>query len=130
MISPTGKGIRERDEWGSGEFGAPRGQDKLHDGTDFICTPGQSIFSPISGLLVREARPYANSNYSGVLLHNDNIDVMIFYLIPDTVLVGKWCVKGHVIGVAQDISEKYPNMIPHVHLRIVKFNPKLLLNMP
>ena len=130
MISPTGKGIRQNDQCGSGKFGAPRGQGRLHDGTDFICAPGQSIFSPISALLIREARPYSNSNYSGVLLHNDNVDVMLFYLVPDYKLIGKWCVKGSIIGIAQDISEKYPNMIPHIHLRIDKVNPELLLNMP
>jgi len=130
MISPTGKGIRETDDWGSGRFGAPRGNGNLHNGVDFICTPGQSVFSPISGVVVREAKPYPNSDYSGVLLHNDNIDMVLFYLIPDANLIGGWCVKGAVIGVAQDISEKYPDMIPHVHLKVVKFNPELLLDMP
>jgi len=130
MISPTGKEIREKDEWGSGRYGAPRGQNKLHDGTDFVCTPGQSILSPISGMMVREARPYSNSDYSGVLLHNDSIDIMLFYLIPDQNLIGKWIAKRSIIGVAQDISKKYPNMIPHIHLRVVKINPELLLNFP
>jgi len=130
MISPTGNGIRGTDDWGDGRFGASRGDGRLHDGVDFVCTPRQSIFSPIYGRLVREARPYPNSDYSGVLLHNANVDIMIFYLIPDSSLIGEWCTQGAVIGVAQDISEKYPGMTPHVHLKIVKFNPELLLDMP
>ena len=130
MISPTGKGVRGIDRWGSGEFGAPRGSNRTHDGTDFIATPGQAIFMPISGLIVREARPYSDSDYSGVLIRNDHIDIMMFYLIPNRNLIRTWAAKGAPIGVAQDISKKYPEIINHIHLGVKKFNPELLLNLP
>jgi len=130
MISPTGKGIRDRDKWGSGAYESPRGHSRTHNGTDFICTPGQSIFSPISGLIIREARPYADSVYSGILIRNDNISIMMFYLIPDKTLIQTWAVKGKPIGIAQDISLKYPDMTPHIHLSVKRMNPALLLDLP
>jgi len=134
MISPTGKPIRDFDAWGRGTYGAPRGK-RIHRGVDFICEAGQQVICPIGGLngdviVVREARPYTEGEYSGVLLKTVGIVIKMFYLEPDRSLIGQTIKQGHIIGHAQDISEKYEGMIPHVHLEIVGMNPEVLLNLP
>lgn len=128
ILSPTGKGIRQVDKWGSGIFGAPRGNSKKHNGADFICEPGQAIFAPVPGVIVREALPYAGSLYSGLLMNNKQIELMLFYLKPDKRLIGQAVRQGQRIGTAENIAVKYPGIIPHIHLRIVKIDPALLLN--
>jgi hypothetical protein len=59
-------------------FNAPRGKVK-HNGIDFICEPGQVVVSPIDGIVIRRAFPYANKEYAGVLLENDSLSLKMFY---------------------------------------------------
>ncbi len=129
MISPTEKKVRGTDTWGSGAYGSPRG-DHLHNGVDFIAIPGQIVIMPISGLIAREARPYSHSNYSGVLIRNNHIEIMMFYLELLPNIIGKWLEKGDPVGTAQDISKKYPGITNHIHLTIKQIDPELLLDIP
>ena len=130
VISPTGAGVRGLDKHGEGKYGAGRGN-RLHRGADYICTPGQDIVSPIKGVVVREARPYASTEfYSGLLIRGMDIEIKMFYLVPDTTILGMPVEIGTVIGIAQDISERYSGMTPHIHLEIVSINPELLINFP
>jgi hypothetical protein len=126
VINPTGKGIRN-DEAGLGHHGAPRGKRK-HNGTDFMCTPGQNVFSPISGKVERLSRPYADdSDYSGIVIGNEKMTVQLFYLDP-SIGVGAEVDMGDIIGIAQDISKKHGGgMKPHIHLRIVDIDPMELI---
>ncbi len=127
MISPTGYGIRGDDSWGSGSFGAPRGK-RLHDGVDFICTPGQKIWFPFdTGYMVRVANPYSKPGYSGCEIHamdNGNSYICkIFYFQPDLYFIhsgenGPIISQGQTIGIAQDISKKYPDITWHIHLQV------------
>lgn len=129
MISPTGKGIRGFDEWGSGRYGAPRGG-HMHNGADFICDPGQDIISPIdNALVVRESKPYPKEDWSGIILKNDHFTIQIFYLKPLNIF-GSFVSQGDKIGTAQDIGLKYHGIIPHVHLRILDIDPELFLRLP
>lgn len=135
MISPTGKGCRGKDDWGSGHYLAPRGNGKLHNGRDYACTPGQEVVAPIHGQVVRESRPYRGRRYSGVIIQGPRIAVQLFYLEPDRALIGLMVEQGQVIGVAQDISKKaprrgkYPGMVPHIHLRVVSADPEVFIKM-
>jgi len=127
LKSPTGLGIRGVDNWGNGCFKAPRG-DHVHRGVDFICKPGQEVVAPITGVIKREARPYAKGVYSGCLIVSLDMDIKMFYFALDKSLIGKQVQKGAVIGYAQDISEKgYPGMTPHIHLEIDLIDPELFL---
>ena len=115
MVNPTGLNIRGLDVWGSGSFGAPR-KNHVHQGVDFICVPGQAIFSPINGLIVREAHPYADDlTWSGCLIRGQYMEVKMFYLNLYRDLIGLNVTAGQTIGKAQDISLKYPGITPHVH---------------
>lgn len=126
MISPTGKGIRS-DGAGDGRYGTARG-DKIHKGTDYLCEPGQPVYSPITGTIIREARPYTEGPYSGLLIQGKHCSVKLFYLKPG---VTSGPVKqGQVIGIAQDISKKHgDNMTPHIHLEIESLDPDIFVRM-
>ena len=128
MISPTGKGIRRSDKWGKGSYGDSRksqGSRYAHKGTDYICDPGQDIVAPIRGLVTRFARPYAKGIYSGLLIQGRHVAVKMFYFKPEKSIVGCFVKQGRVIGKAQDISEKFPGMTPHVHLEIDSIDPEI-----
>jgi murein DD-endopeptidase MepM/ murein hydrolase activator NlpD len=134
MISPTGKGIRS-DHYGKGHYGAKRGR-RAHRGTDYLATPGQDVFAPISGNIVRVAYPYDDKSYSGLVIANQHMAVKLFYLVP-SVTSGHHVNKGDVIGFAQDISERYPPpndkkwmiMEPHIHVEIVSLDPDIFISM-
>jgi murein DD-endopeptidase MepM/ murein hydrolase activator NlpD len=129
MINPTGREIRF-DSKGSGAFGASRGS-RMHKGTDYLCSPGQDVYSPISGHVMRVAYPYADDpNYSGILIQSENIGIKMFYFEPFLHLVKQRVNAGDVIGVAQDISKKYGgDMKPHIHLECVNINPAELIRL-
>ena len=134
MISPTGKGIRQPDGWGSGYYGATRmkkGETRKHRGTDYVCIPGQVIVCPIDDAeVIRESIPYANEEYSGLILANDVITVQMFYLNPYPNIWRSKVKVGDGIGIAQDISEKYEGMTPHIHVSILSIDPDLIVRLP
>ena len=80
-------------------------------------------------LVVREARSYADGDYSGLLLSSAKITVKIFYIQPIRRLIGQAIHQGDPIGIAQDIGKKYDGITPHIHLEIVGMEPETLLNM-
>ena len=141
MISPTGGGIRN-DDGGSGLWLAKRGL-KLHQGVDYELPngPGQLVVSPITGILVRIAYPYSDTQeYSGCEIRGADIWIKMFYLRPYDSLIGQEILMGQPIGIAQDIGKRYKNVIPHIHLEAsvmgihnsklvrVRINPLLLMN--
>lgn len=131
MISPTGKGIRGFDGHGTGRYGAPR-DGRMHRGVDFICDSGQDIVCPIDNAkVIRESKPYKEDlSWSGIVLKNEVVVVQMFYFEPVKGIFGKAVKQGDLLGYAQDISLKYPGMIPHIHLRIVDIDPALFLRLP
>jgi murein DD-endopeptidase MepM/ murein hydrolase activator NlpD len=114
------------DEWGNGNFGSARGS-KKHDGTDLVVTPGQPIFSMIDGTVEKYEQCYLyDTRWKGVQIANAQLRVELWYMDPsNTVAVGQFVQAGQHIGVAQDISIKYPptekiphDMTPHLHVRV------------
>jgi len=132
MMNPTGKKIRN-DKRGAGYYGAPRSKivngktvKYKHDGTDYEADPGQIVKAPFTGVVERKARPYAG--YSGLVLAGIQARAKMFYVKPDPELIGKPVKIGQRVGLAQDISQKYPGVTPHVHLRLTSINPELLIH--
>lgn len=125
--SPVGPMPTQRnDKWGQGHFGALRG-DKQHDGLDLVVTPGQPIFSMIDGSVEKYEQCYTGDvRWRGVQIANSLLRVELWYMEPrNTVAVGEWVTAGQMVGVAQDISTKYPPskkiphpMTPHLHVRV------------
>lgn len=112
--------VRGHDEWGSGEYGAPRG-DRIHRGIDIVASPGETILCPFDAMFVRIAEPYDNdARFSGMLLRGTGewagYEAKLFYLMPDEGL--KVLQAGEKIGVAQDIALRYPGITTHVHLEL------------
>jgi len=136
MISPTGHGVRYSDKWGSGVYGASRDQGRrIHKGMDFIVSPvGQNIIAPCRGDVIRIRRPYANPvkgvMFSGILVRSADVEWTMFYFEPLNEVLKTRIEEGQLIGIAQDISIKYPQIIPHVHLQIDSINPELFIRLP
>lgn len=132
MQNPTGKAIRI-DSAGSGNYGAARGAN-IHKGTDYLCTVGQPIVSPIDGRIIREAKPYGfaknKPDYSGVLIQGKHCAIKMFYFELLPAIIGQYVNQGTVIGYAQDITLRYndDDMQPHIHLQIDSFNPERIMN--
>ena len=133
MISPTGHGVRGQDKWGSGVYLAGRGN-RLHMGVDFISSSGQEIVAPTTGLVLRERWPYSDSVegvfFGGVQIQCPNAVITMFYFKLDKRLIKMKVKEGQVIGVAQDIRLKYPEIINHVHFQFDSINPELFINFP
>jgi|SRR5690606_2522309 len=110
--------LRGDDPFGSGKFGAPRGNRK-HNGIDLVVSPGQDIFSPITGKVTRIAYPYASDlSYKGLEIVNEQYQVKIFYINP-TVAIPSVVTAGQKIAEAQNIAAKYGStMTNHVHFEI------------
>lgn len=134
FASPTARNImRGVDNWGSGAFGASRGSRK-HEGIDYVAAPGETIYSPITGVIERPAYPYEDDlTYTGAVISNAKHEVKIFY-IALTVPVGTFVKAGDIIAKAQNIAEKYgSDMMNHIHLEIREkksgkiLNPKKIL---
>lgn len=127
LFNPTGKDIRS-DSGGCGRFGSKRGKRK-HEGTDFLCEPEQVVRAVIQGRLVR-AFPYANDlSYTGCRIWGKEWMAKMFYFKPYEHLINESVLAGEVIGIAQDISQKYGcEMKPHIHVGLYKLNPTLLVN--
>jgi len=121
----TRRRIRKSDNWGSGYFGAPRGN-RPHLGIDLIYSPDEEIRAPFDLTINRVSYPYASSPYSGIAFTTSsgdtNYDGRLWYMLPDFGSIGKSFKRGQIIGVAQQINEKYPGMINHVHLQLEKLN--------
>ena len=114
--------IVRSDSMGDGHYLAPRGSRK-HYGVDYVVVPGENILMPFPGEMLREARPYADSDLSGCVLQGTHCCLKIFYLKPFLHLVGRKLPAGTVIGLADDVRRKYGSrMVPHIHCQVEHFN--------
>tara|TARA_B100000809_G_C15106092_1_gene518821 strand:+ start:1098 stop:1523 length:426 start_codon:yes stop_codon:yes gene_type:complete len=116
--------LRNEDTTGNGWFGAKRGN-RLHEGVDFVVTPGEKIFACCSGV-VRIGNVYAASTKMKLVEIKGSIDVHTvkvkqMYVLP-SVVNGEAVVMGQVIGVAQDVAKYHGSnkMQPHVHVSVWK----------
>nr|WP_322624491.1 M23 family metallopeptidase [uncultured Flavobacterium sp.] len=111
--------IRGTDNYGSGAFSASRdGGTRSHNGIDLVTQTGDPIYSPISGTVIRIAIPYANdSRYKGLLIEGGGYSVKLFYIVP-TIAIGSTVKAGQQVGIAQDLTVKYPGITNHVHLEV------------
>ncbi len=120
--------LRACDPLGCGKFGASRG-DRTHQGVDVVTAVGQSIMSPISGIVTRFPVPYSDdARYRGIEIKGSLYTVKIFYVTP-LVNVGQSVKSGEKIGIAQDLIAKYGSQITnHVHLEVRETQTGKLIN--
>lgn len=110
---------RRTDKHGSGQFGAKRGA-RLHQGLDIEARPGEEVYSPIEGDVLREALPYQDDpSFRGLVIRGtgqwSGYEVKIFYV--DGLFCGK-TTPGAAIGRAQNLTFKYPGITNHVHVEV------------
>lgn len=119
---------RLKDAWGSGAFGAARGE-HIHQGLDIKTIVGQQILSPISGTITRHPYPYnGDLVYTGIEIKNAEFHVKIFYVKP-VVAIGNTVAKGQVIATAQNIAAKYSSsMTNHAHIEVRNAKTGALIN--
>jgi len=113
------QGIRS-DEAGDGHFGASRGS-RTHRGVDYDCDPVAPVLCLVAGKVTKLGYCYADDlswRYVQVT-DKDSYKHRFFYVTP-TVQVGDFIGRESIIGVAQDITERYPSqgMNAHVHYEI------------
>ena len=131
ILNPTGGTIRN-DKHGSGYYHAPRTHG-IHKGIDLTIPegPGQALLAPITGRFDRVCYPYEDDlRWKGGVFSNEDISIRIFYFEPDQNLYREEISMGQVVGVTQDLSIKYPGMIPHIHMQVGEhgeINPLLLM---
>lgn len=115
----TSGSVRGKDRWGAGYFGASR-SGRSHRGLDVSAMPGESVLSPIDGIVIRDARPYKDdARYKGLVIQGSGdwagYEVKMFYVARS--LLGK-VAAGDVVGTAQDLEPRYPGITNHVHLEV------------
>jgi hypothetical protein len=137
-------GLRGRDAYGSGKFGASRkrnGKKDTHRGADFLSRPGQAVTAPVAGRIIRFVqRVYRDdSRFQGIVIETTGgFTITLFYVSPAKALLGKDVMIGDPIGLAQDLVEKYPDkgmgaISNHVHVQVLEpggaqfANPEKLL---
>ena len=106
------------DPAGLGHYGAPRGS-KSHRGVDYACQVERPVLSPVSGPVTRIGWCYPNSVYRYVEVTNRGLRHRFFYVQP-SVGLDDFIEQGDPIGVAQDITIRYPDqgMTPHIHYEV------------
>lgn len=114
LFHPT---FRERgsDACGSGDFGASRGS-RRHVGRDYAAHPGANINCPVEGRVGRIGYPYSDDlSFKLVEIHHPSAIVRVMYIDP-CVSPGDDVMPGQTIGLAQDLTGRYPGITNHVHL--------------
>ena len=113
--------LRGSDPAGEGHYGASRG-DRTHNGIDYKCVPGAAVLSPVYGEISKLGYPYADLQWRYIEITDDSgLHYRLFYVKPiDFLGVGSHIDEDDIIGIAQDISERYPDqgMTPHIHYEI------------
>jgi len=121
---------RSTDDYGSGQFGAPRKRKhgrEPHAGLDIQARPGEEVFSPIKGEIVREGFPYGDDlSFRYVVIRGvdkwSNYKIRLFYV--EGLFSGK-VAPGAIVGRAQNLILRYPMITNHIHLE-VSFHDRLL----
>lgn len=114
--------VRKNDKWGSGVFGASRG-DRPHLGVDVSMRPNSPVFAAIDMEISDVSYPYADTRaYSGYkFTYHDGpntYDGRIWYVNHDSALFGKTIRKGEFLGYSQDLDIRYPGIDNHVHYQL------------
>ena len=115
FTNPTDQGVRGIDAQGSGAFGASRAG-HTHLGADYITTPGQEVFAVADGRVAR----LVSGEHSGIVIGDGKgISYKILYMDVDrSIGVGSPIRSGQVLGIAQDITTRYPGITNHVHVKL------------
>jgi peptidoglycan LD-endopeptidase LytH len=112
---------RTTDKYGSGRFGAPRG-DYIHRGVDLAAAVGSKVLALSDGTVSKIGYCYRDDlSFRYVELATGWVrgttKERYFYLDPE-VEVGQEIEHGDVLGTVQSLEERYPGITPHFHFEV------------
>lgn len=114
--------LRGTDPAGSGAFGALRGA-RTHKGIDILCTPNKFVYPRVIGEISKLGWPYGGDLFWRYveIKDFDGLRHRYFYVSPGQLAVGDKIGLDGSIGIAQDITIKYPDqgMQPHIHYEVI-----------
>lgn len=131
MLSPPLHPLRLRGGGGGNpRFRARRtrsGRAYEHDGLDLGGSPGDTVYSPVDGRVVRQITCYRGDVYLGLELVTPahlHVDLLYLLPLPGIVEAGAQVAAGEPVGILQDVSRRYPPapgaepMEAHTHVRV------------
>ncbi|MCP4189690.1 MAG: M23 family metallopeptidase [Planctomycetaceae bacterium] len=112
--NPTNGTIRPQDDWGSGEYGAPRdGGNRRHAGVDYLGDAGASVYAGIGGTLeVLEDGVRITGRTGGMLYTVRQLHINPLTNLPNRISVSQQ------IATVKDLTEQYPGIKNHCHIEI------------
>ena len=115
--------------YGSGAFGASRGS-RSHMGVDIIVKPGDAVYAPFDGKITKYGYLYGSDlRWRFIEITGDDYRMRIGYSeLDDAHYVPKNVVEGQFLGVAQDISIKYPGIPIHLHIELYQVGSTVALD--
>lgn len=114
------KQIIRVDAAGDGHYQTSRTGHK-HKGIDLVCKPGESIFSPGDGKVVKIGLAYSGDNrYNSYHIALDSgLRLKLLYVKP-LFKLNDPVQAGQIIATSQNIAAKYGgSMINHVHVEVI-----------
>ena len=122
FANPTGAAPRGHDDFGDGQFGASRdGGTRQHEGVDYAAVADQPVATPLSGYVTKIGYAYPGSTLQFVEITNPALGyaARAFYVSPEVEL-GQTVRLGQPIGRVESLQQRYPGIVDHVHLEILK----------
>ncbi len=134
VVLPDGYSVRPPDGYATqgGGFMASRlhgGAPDVHLGTDLLVKPGDPVLAMVRGRAIRPKLPYPDDlSWKGLLIRLPNGgELTLFYMVPLVEIVsrGEYVEPNTIVGIAQDISRRYPadkdhatSAADHVHAQL------------
>jgi len=117
---------RPPDCFGSGEFGASRGN-RTHKGIDYAAQPNSKVLALRAGKVTKLGYTYSDDLRFRYVQVTDSkgYNLRYFYVEP-MVKVGKTILVDDCLGTVQDLDERYKGITPHIHFEIKDKNSMII----
>ncbi len=110
---------RHKDKWGSGEYGASRG-DRKHNGVDYLAATGSIVCSLTAGIVTKLGYPYSDDlSYRYVEVKDGLGNRWRYFYVQPSVKEGHHLSRECPIGEVQDLTKRYTGIGNHIHLEVI-----------
>ncbi len=117
--------LRKTDSHGAGHYGASRGN-RVHNGIDLCAAPGSYVYPIESGTVTKLGYPYGDDlAFRYVELETEEgLFHRYFYVEPLVDLDDYISFTNYTpLGIAQDLTARYPGITNHFHFEIRRAMP-------